>query len=283
MAPMGAPCGARPSPPSVRSMATERLGQRRMRDNLEAGGTAIGGWLSLRDPFVAEVSAGVGFDYVVVDMQHGLAGLGDTQAQLAALAGGAGTPVVRVPWNEPGIIGRVLDAGALGVIIPMVNSREEAEAAVAACRYAPRGRRSFGPVVAATRLGGRYFASADAEVLCIPMIETVDAVERLDDILSVPGIDAIYVGPADLSITLGLPPRPDHTGTEHAEVFDAMLERIVDGCRRHGVVPGIHASSALAAARHRQGFRMITAGFDIAPMVAGMHGDLAAARRGTSE
>lgn len=262
-------------------MAAERLGQRRMRDTWEAGGTALGGWLSLRDPFVAEVSAGVGFDYVVVDMQHGLADLGDAQAQLTALGVGGGTPVVRVPWNEPGIIGRVLDAGALGVIIPMVNSPEEAEAAVAACRYAPRGRRSYGPLVAATRLGGRYFGAADDEVACIPMIETAQAVDRLDEILAVPGIDAVYVGPADLSITLGLPPRPDHAGTEHAETFDAALERIVDACNRHDVVPGIHASSALAEARHRQGFRMITVGFDVAPMVAGMHGDLGAARRGT--
>ena len=151
------------------------------------GGTALGAWLSLRDPLLAEVAATSGFDYVCVDMQHGLADLGQVVAMLHAMARTPTVPIVRVPWNEQGIIGRVLDAGALGVIIPMVNSVEEAERAVAACRYTPAGTRSFGPLGANVRYGAGYAASANELVACIPMIETRQAVESIDDILSVPG------------------------------------------------------------------------------------------------
>ena len=170
------------------------------------GNTTLGAWLSLRDPLLAEVAATSGYDYVCVDMQHGMSDLGHVVAMLHAMARTPTVPIVRVPWNEQGIIGRVLDAGALGVIIPMVNSVEEAERAVAACRYTPAGTRSFGPLGANVRYGAGYAASANELVACIPMIETRQAVECLDDILSVPGIDAVYVGPADLSLTYGLPP-----------------------------------------------------------------------------
>ena len=176
------------------------------------GKTALGAWLSLRDPFVAEAAATSGFDYVCIDMQHGLADYEQTVAMLTRSARTPTVPIVRVPWNEQGIIGRVLDAGAMGVIIPMVNSPEEAKRAVDACRYAPVGTRSFGPLSAGMRYGGAYFGAANESVACIPMIETRGAVETLDDILAVPGIDAVYVGPADLSVTYGLPPGLDQHG-----------------------------------------------------------------------
>jgi 4-hydroxy-2-oxoheptanedioate aldolase len=172
----------------------------------------------------------------------------------------------------------VLDAGALGVIIPMVNTPDEARRAVDACRYAPVGTRSFGPLAAGARYGADYVTTANDVVACIPMIETRQAVEAIDDILAVPGIDAVYIGPADLSLTYGLPPATDHPG----EPFDSALKTVVDACQRHGVVPGIHASAALAAKRHAGGFRMITVGFDALPAMTALRADAKAARSAVS-
>jgi len=242
------------------------------------GGTTLGAWISLREPFLAEMAATSGYDYVCVDMQHGLSDIGHVISAMQAMARTSTVPIARVPWNEPGVIGRVLDVGALGVIIPMVNSAEEAERAVAACRYAPAGARSYGPRIVAARLGAGYFAGANTSVACIPMIETRRAVEQIDEILSVPGIDAIYIGPADLSVSYGLQPGLDQSDP----AFTDALATVVAACQRHGVVPGIHASAALAAARHATGFRMITVGFDAEPVMQALRTDLKTARDGVS-
>ena len=239
-----------------------------------AGAAAHGAWLSIPSAISAEVVARAGFDYVCVDLQHGLVGYETAVAMLQAINLGASAPVVRVPWNEPGIIGRMLDAGAMAVIVPMVNSPAEARAAVAACRYAPAGARSFGPIRAFLQEGARYYAEANANVACIPMIETVQALANLDAILDVPGVDAVYVGPADLSITLGLPPGNNDDTPE----FVAALEKIVAACRARGIVPGIHASAALAARRREQGFRMITVSADQLALSEGMRADLKLAK-----
>jgi 4-hydroxy-2-oxoheptanedioate aldolase len=172
---------------------------------------------------------------------------------------------VRVPRNEPGIIGKSLDAGAWGVIVPMVNSREEAEEAVAACRYAPAGIRSYGPLRANLYAGFDYFTRANREVLCIVMIETKVAVEKVDEIVSVPGVDAVYMGPADLSVTLGLPPAPDQTDKN----FTDALERVVDSCRRHDVVPGIAGNAKTAVTRLEQGFRLVEVASDAGLLAVG--------------
>ncbi len=238
------------------------------------GATALGAWMQLREPLLAEVAAAAGYDYVCVDLQHGLSDLDGMVATLHALARTATVPLVRVTWNEPGLIGRALDAGALGVIVPLVNSPEEAQRAVEACRYPPVGIRSYGPLGAGARFGLGYAGAANDHVACIPMIETRTAVEALDEILSVPGIDAVYVGPADLSVTYGLPPATDHPG----DPFQAALSTVVEGCRRHGVVAGVHASAALAAARHQAGFRMITVGFDALPAMQALRNDVRTAR-----
>jgi 4-hydroxy-2-oxoheptanedioate aldolase len=245
-----------------------------LQERWRAGATTLGAWQFLREPFTAEAAGDAGYDYVCVDMQHGLADYRDAVAMLQAMSRTPATPIVRVPGNEPTMIGRVLDAGALGVIVPMVNTASQAAQAVAACRYAPVGNRSVGPIGAMTRHGSGYFRWANERVACLPMIETVEAVENIDEILQVPGVDGIYVGPADLSLTLGLPPSMDHAD----QPFQDALAAILDACRRHGVVAGIQASAALAETRAKQGFQMITVGYDQAPVVAAFRADLAASR-----
>lgn len=196
--------------------------------------------------------AGLGLDYVCIDRQHGPVGFSDMVTMLAAVTNRGPTPVVRVEANTPPAISTALDAGAMAVIVPLVNSAEEAAAAVASCRYPPEGDRSYGPTRVGPVEGADYFERANRDVMCIPMVETTAALDDLDGILSVPGVDAVYVGPSDLSITLGHPP-----GSEHPDLLDA-LAKIVEGCRRHGVVPGIQATPNMAEDRLGRGFRMVT-------------------------
>jgi 4-hydroxy-2-oxoheptanedioate aldolase len=239
-----------------------------------AGDAAHGAWISLREPFLAEVASKAGWDYVCIDLQHGIVGFEHLHEMLAAVALGTAAPIVRVPWNEPWMIGRALDAGAAGVIVPLVNDADEAARAVAACRYAPAGARSYGPTGANLRNGPASTAAANDSVLCIVMVETAQAVARIEEILAVPGIDGVYIGPSDLSLTLGLPPGLDQTD----ERFTGALATVVDACVRRGVVPGIHADAAIAPRRREQGFRLVTAGFDLAPAVSALRNDLGRAR-----
>jgi 4-hydroxy-2-oxoheptanedioate aldolase len=173
-------------------------------------------------------------------------------------------------------IGRALDAGALAVIVPMVNSADDARAAVAACRYPPLGSRSYGPVAAISRYSDDYARAANEIVCCLVMIETVDALENLDEILSVPGIDGVYVGPVDLSVTLGLPPRPDNSDP----VFLDAIDRILAACEQGGIVPAIHADERLAAGWIERGFRMITVGYDQYSVIDGLNKALGASGGG---
>lgn len=213
------------------------------------------------------------FDYYCIDVQHGVVDYADAAVMIEAVNASGGTPIVRAPWNEAGIVGKLLDAGAHGVIAPMVNTREHAEALVRAVRYAPDGARSWGPILAARRRPD-YLDWARANIAVIPMIETTQALENLDEIVSTPGIDAVYVGPADLSLTLGLPP-----GNNDGEAaFDDALAAIVAACQRHGVVPGIHSTGALAPRRREQGFRMVTVTSDQLAMNIGLKSELATAR-----
>lgn len=234
-----------------------------MRENLlrqkwASGLPTLGGWLMLPSSNSAEIMAHAGFDWLCVDMQHGLIDYPQMVAMLQGISATDVTPLVRVPWNEPGIIGKSLDAGARGVIIPMVNTREDAQSAVASCRYAPAGRRSFGPLRASTHYGSDYYSRANDDVLCIVMVETRQAVDEVDKILSVPGVDAVYVGPADLSVTLGLQPAAEQTDA----AFNDALKRICDSCNRNKVVPGIAGNAAVAPKRIEQGFLMVEVASD---------------------
>ena len=244
-----------------------------IRKKWQNGECAIGAWLAIPSTVTAEIVGRAGYDYVCVDLQHGMSDYRDALGMFTAIELGESVAFARAPWNEPGIIGRLLDAGALGIIIPMVNNRRDAEAASSACRYAPRGMRSFGP----TRVSlGRpdYHKAANEEVLCVTMIETAEAVENVDEILAVDGIDAAYIGPSDLSVSLGLPAAPHH----EEEIFRSALDKVVKACRRNGVIPGIHTNSSLAQRRRSEGFQLLTVSADVPLFRTAINNDLAAAR-----
>jgi 4-hydroxy-2-oxoheptanedioate aldolase len=227
----------------------------KLREIWARGEAVVNGWLGIPSSVSAEVMAQQGFDSLVVDLQHGLVDYQAAVSMFQAISTTGVVPLVRVPWNDPAWLMRVLDAGAYGVICPMVNNRAEAEALVAACKYPPRGYRSWGPVRALMYAGADYYNHANDELVVLPMIETAEALKNLDEILSVPGVDGCYVGPSDLSLGLGFPPRMDQT---EPAVVEAQ-QRIADACKRHGVVAGIHNATATYAAKMIDaGYRFLT-------------------------
>jgi 4-hydroxy-2-oxoheptanedioate aldolase len=243
------------------------------------GKSTIGGWLSIGNPYTAETMANLGFDWLCIDLQHGLIDYADLTQMLPAISTTDTTPIVRVPWNEPYEIMKALDAGAYGVIVPMVNNRKEAEQAVTACRYPPAGLRSFGPIRAALYGGRGYAAEANDEIACIVMVETAEALENLDEIASTPGVDGVYIGPSDLALALGMPPVGDNDDPKHA----ATVKQIFETFRRHGVAVGIHTGS-LTYTQHylNMGFQFVTLGSDSGFMARGAITDLRAAREDVS-
>ncbi len=198
----------------------------------------VNAWLVLGSPAVAELMARQPWDSMTIDMQHGLADFETTVAMLRAMADSEATPMVRVPWLEPGIIQRVLDAGAYGVICPMVNTAEQCAQFVSACRYAPLGSRSFGPTRAPLYAGADYWRHANDTVLTWAMIETRQAVDHLDAILAVPGLDGVYIGPSDLALTLGLDPVAD---LDHPELL-ATIDHIHARAQQAGKFTVMHCS-----------------------------------------
>ena len=221
-----------------------------------SGKAVVNAWLAIPSGFSAEVIAKCGFDSVTVDIQHGVQDYQSMVQCFQAMGAHPVTPLVRVPWNEPGIIGKVLDGGAMGIVCPMVNSREEAEALVRYSKYPPMGARSNGPIRAAMYgEASNYQSTANDETLAIAMIETQHAVEHLDEILDVKGLAGVYVGPADMAFTYGKTPKLDHED----EMFFEIYRKIVAGCAKRGLYAGIHCGSGAYAARmFRMGFRLAT-------------------------
>ncbi len=220
----------------------------------QGGSTAIG-WLSIPSSFSAEVMAHQGFDGLCIDMQHGVIDYDNLVPMLQAISQTSTVPLVRVPWNDPAILMKALDAGAYGVIVPLVNTREDAERAVGACRYPPDGYRSFGPIRAAWYGGRDYHEGANKEIAVLAMIETRQGIDNLDEICATPGLDGVYIGPADLSYALGLPPRMDSDVPVHVETVAKILETT----RRHGIICGIHCGGPdFAAARVKEGMQLVT-------------------------
>jgi 4-hydroxy-2-oxoheptanedioate aldolase len=241
------------------------------------GEAVVNGWLAIPTGFSAEVMAHQGFDSLTVDMQHGVV---DYQIAVSMLQGISTTgviPLARVPWNDPARLMKILDAGVYGVICPMINTRAQAEALVAACKYPPLGYRSFGPVRASIYAGTDYGDHANDDIIVMPMIETAEALKNLDAILTTPGVDAIYVGPADLSLALGCKPRLDQTD---APVVEAQ-QKIVEACKRHGIVAGIHNSTAAYALKMRDaGYRFLTLASDTRFLAAKAAEEVGVMRKG---
>jgi 4-hydroxy-2-oxoheptanedioate aldolase len=241
-----------------------------------AGEQTIGCWLSLANTHSAEMMANAGFDWICVDLQHGLLDYSDLRHMLPAISTTDVTPIVRVSGNHPAEIMKVLDAGAMGVIVPLVNDRKEAEAAVAACMYPPHGGRSFGPIRAALYGGRNYFGEANDEVACIAMIETPEGIEKVEEIVATPRLGGIYIGPSDLGLSIGLQPRGDTDDPKHL----AVVDRILKACKAAKVPAGIHTSSLEWARRRLEaGFEFVTLGSDAGFMMAAAASDLAAARQ----
>ncbi len=219
------------------------------------GGVVLNGWLHIPSTWSAEVMAHAGWESVTVDLQHGLHSIETAIQMMQAINTTDTVPLVRVNWNEPGAIMRLLDAGAYGVICPMINTRAECEAFVGACRYPPEGYRSLGPTRARVVMGADYALHANDEIITMAMVETKKALENIDAIASVPGLDGIFVGTGDLRLSL--------TGTMGFDsddaVVDAALTAILAACERHGLIAGVFtASPAYARQMIERGFRFVT-------------------------
>ena len=237
---------------------------------------AVNGWLAVPSGFSAEVMAHQGWDTLTIDLQHGVIDYAQMVGMLQAISSTPTVPLVRVPWLERGIIMKTLDAGAYGVICPMVNTREEAQRLVACTHYAPQGSRSYGPVRALLYGGADYPTEANKTIVAFAMIETAQALDNLDAILSVEGLDAVYIGPSDLSLALGCKPVFDDVEPKVAQAIEHVVER----ARAHGVQAGVHNGRPdVALARIARGFRFVTVSSDARILAAGSQELLAAMRK----
>ena len=232
----------------------------KLKQIFKEGKAAINGWLEIPSSFSAEVMSHQGWDSLTIDMQHGAINHSDVLQILQAISTTEVVPMARLNWNEPGQIMKVLDAGAYGIICPMVSNREQAEKFVQACLYPPKGYRSFGPTRGFMYGGSDYVDHANDEILKLAMIETKGALKELDKIMSTPGIDGVYIGPADLSLAIGEKP-----GFDKPEVHPTyeQLVNILKHAKKHNLVAGIHnATPEYAKKMIDLGFQIVTVGSD---------------------
>ena len=251
-----------------------------IRKKWSKGETVVNGWLAIPSSFSAETMAHQGWDSITIDMQHGMVDYQSAVAMLQAISTTGTMPLCRVPWLDPGIIMKMLDAGSYGIVCPMVNTADDAQRFVTACRYPPRGQRSFGPIRASLYGGGDYAQCANDEIIPFAMIETAEALDNLDDILSVEGVDAIYIGPADLSNALGCTPRLDQDEKPVVEAIDYIVRKALE----KGVTPGIHnLTPEYALKMIDKGFRFVTISSDARLMAAAAAAAVGKMRAGPSE
>jgi 4-hydroxy-2-oxoheptanedioate aldolase len=226
----------------------------------QSGRSTLNSWLFVPEATTAEAMAHAGFDSLCIDMQHGLIGYQRALEMLRAISTTTTVPLVRPLALEANIIGQVLDAGAYGVICPLVNSADDARELVAACRYPPRGRRSFGPMRASLYSGGNYFRDSESQMITLAMIETASALDNLDAILAVDGLTGVYIGPADLAIALGVAPKIDPDDP----TVVAAIERIITSAKAAAKRVGMHCNAPDYAKRMRElGADMLTVGSDL--------------------
>ena len=246
----------------------------------KSGGAAVNGWLAIPNGFSAETMAHQGWDSLTIDLQHGVVDYQSMIPMLQAISTTNTVPVVRVPWLDPSVLMKALDAGAYGVICPMISTREQAQQLVAYTHYAPGGTRSFGPIRATLYGGADYAQHANDEIVTFAMIETAQALDNLDSILSVEGLDAVYIGPSDLSLALGCRPVFDDVDPPAQQAIDHILER----AKAHGLVAGIHNGTAAGAlSRIEKGFQFVTVSSDARLIASGAQQVLSAMRAGTQK
>ena len=249
--------------------------ENKVQEILKNGGNVVNAWCGIANSFSAEALAHEDFDSVTVDMQHGMVDFQAGVAMLQAINTREVTPLARVPWNDAAPIMKILDAGAYGVICPMISNAEECERFVGACRYHPRGYRSFGPARGLMYGGPDYYQHADDTVLTFAMIETLESLGKLDEIMSVKELDGIYVGPSDLAISLGKAPGGVPTDAEVVSAIDDILA----AAKRNDVIPGIHCGSGqMAREMFDKGFQFCTILNDVRLMALGAKAEIVAAR-----
>lgn len=247
-----------------------------VKEKWSRGEVAVGGWLAINSSFSAEIMAHQGFDWLCIDTQHGAIDFTTALPMLQALSTTDTMPFVRVGWNDPMLIMKYLDAGAYGIIVPLVNNPAEAEKVVQAVRFPPQGGRSSGPFRASFYGGSDYFANANDTVVCVAMIETKEGLANVDEIAAVPGLDALYIGPSDLNLALGQGPRDEPWEPVHQDA----VNRIREACERHGKVPGVHTWGPSYAARFiEQGFKMVMLSSDTGDLQQGARNDLSELKR----
>ena len=232
----------------------------KLKQLFKEGKPIINGWLQIPSSFSAEVMSHQGWDSCTIDMQHGVIDYQTALNMLQSISTTETVPLARVNWNEPGQIMKILDAGCYGVICPMVSNKKEAKNFVNACLYPPKGYRSFGPVRGLIYGGEDYAQKADNEILKLAMIETKEALEKLDEILDTPHLDGIYIGPADLSLSVGEEPGFDKD--ENTKAYKEIL-RILEYAKKRNLLAGIHnGSSEYAEKMISKGFDLVTIGSD---------------------
>ncbi|MFT4161014.1 HpcH/HpaI aldolase family protein [Shinella sp.] len=227
------------------------------------GRCALNGWLSIPNAFSAEIMAEQGYDSIGIDLQHGIIDYQAAVGMLQAMRASDVVPIVRVPWLDPAHIMKALDAGAYGIICPMINNRSEAERLVSYVKYPPAGVRSYGPSRAVFSAGDNYFVESEEQIVCFAMIETAEAVDNLAEIVSTPGLDGVYIGPADL--TIGLTGKTCLPGfdREEPEIVNA-IHRILDAAHAAGIKAALHCGTpAYAAKAAGWGFDLVTVSNDV--------------------
>ena len=232
----------------------------KLKEIFKQGNAAINGWLQIPNTFTAELMANQNWDSLTLDMQHGVIDYPNAIGMLQAISTTNVVPLARVNWNEPGQIMKIIDAGAYGIICPMVSNRKEAEKFVQACMYPPKGYRSYGPIRGLVYGGPDYAEKANEEILKFAMIETKESLDNLDSIMQTPGLDGIYIGPADLSLAIG--EKPSFDKPEGDPVYDVIM-KILDHAKKNKIIAGIqNGEPEYAKKMIERGFQLVTIGSD---------------------
>ena len=249
----------------------------RLKEIFKSGKSVVNGWLQIPNSFTAELMANQNWDSLTLDMQHGVIDYSDAVGMLQAISTTQVVPMARVNWNEPGQIMKILDAGAYGIICPMVSNKTEAENFVKACMYPPNGSRSYGPIRGLVYGGPEYADEANNEILKFAMIETKESLENLDEIMRTPGLDGIYIGPADLSLAIGQ--KPSFDKPEGDPVYDVIM-RILEHAKKNKRIAGIqNGQPEYAEKMIKKGFQLVTIGSDQRYMTAASKSALSKLRK----